>query len=267
MFFGLPLAALLLAEDGHEIALAASPFADALGLRRAPPRARRGQRPRQAERARPRPLRPRARAHARPARELVLDDAPADDPRARRTPGRHRRAPLAPPAPPRAGSDVLGHRLRRRGDGRHRPPHRGRVRHRRDARAGAPPHRSVVERVAARQGPGPAQPPPAPRHGGALRARGARPRHPAGPGARHGGALPGRRGLRHPLERADGACDPSRPRPVAGARRLDGDRRRAGRRDRGRPGCGLSKGAWSRGRAPSWRGACSCARRTARWSC
>jgi len=33
-FFGLPLAALLLARDGHEIALASSPFADALGLRR-----------------------------------------------------------------------------------------------------------------------------------------------------------------------------------------------------------------------------------------
>jgi methionyl-tRNA formyltransferase len=35
VFFGLPLAALLLARDGHDVALASVPFADALGLRRA----------------------------------------------------------------------------------------------------------------------------------------------------------------------------------------------------------------------------------------
>lgn len=34
VFFGLPLAALLLLQDGHEIALAASPFTKAIGLRR-----------------------------------------------------------------------------------------------------------------------------------------------------------------------------------------------------------------------------------------
>ena len=35
VFFGLPLAAVLLARDGHEVALASSSFAEALGLRRA----------------------------------------------------------------------------------------------------------------------------------------------------------------------------------------------------------------------------------------
>ena len=273
-FFGLPLAAVLLAGDGHEIVYAGA-CRRALGLRRLATRIAPGRtfvRPDVASTADP-----GARASGAP--DLLVSwfwTTRLPEPLLRLAPV-GRGAPVAPASPSRPGSVLLGHRLGRRGDRRHRAsPRRSNTTPATSSRSASSPStrpgtrwllaraldrpslallREVVR--ASRRGAPAAAPIPqdeAARHGGAV-AGGRRPGDRvvvarrthraarAGRGAVAGRLDGDRRAPGHARARARDRRLPARARAGRGGRR---DRRR-GRRPRRRPGASkLLEGARTR---------------------
>ena len=138
-FFGLPLAALLLLEDGHQVAFCVLNGADALGYRRLSRRMGpqglylRGELSDAAIQGRLEDLAPGPRG------ELVLDQQTFPGCRPHCAVGRGRCAPVALAAASRPRPVLRGDRSGGRGHRRHRPPARRRIRHGGDPRARSVP--------------------------------------------------------------------------------------------------------------------------------